>query len=178
MTKDMTLHLYFEDGWLAEDHECRSPHLLVHNCFDGGVTSKQTAGQAKLSETEEPVCDSFGPKNNGLSSVIVAGPLTVIAERIVRDGHHWQRRNASWHLGQLAGWLAGTEHILGRPGAQQCTRQRDQLVSGGERIRPRKRRDSRKSKDRRSNTPGRIRTCDLRFRKPLLYPLSYRRVLW
>ena len=22
---------------------------------------------------------------------------------------------------------------------------------------------------------GRIRTCDLRFRKPLLYPLSYRR---
>ncbi len=23
------------------------------------------------------------------------------------------------------------------------------------------------------NTPGRIRTCDLRFRKPLLYPLSY-----
>ena len=28
-----------------------------------------------------------------------------------------------------------------------------------------------------SNTPGRIRTCDLRFRKPLLYPLSYRRSL-
>src|SRR5579885_2611519 len=26
------------------------------------------------------------------------------------------------------------------------------------------------------STPGRIRTCDLRFRKPLLYPLSYRRV--
>ena len=25
------------------------------------------------------------------------------------------------------------------------------------------------------STPGRIRTCDLRFRKPLLYPLSYRR---
>ena len=24
------------------------------------------------------------------------------------------------------------------------------------------------------STPGRIRTCDLRFRKPLLYPLSYR----
>ena len=23
------------------------------------------------------------------------------------------------------------------------------------------------------NTLGRIRTCDLRFRKPLLYPLSY-----
>ena len=23
------------------------------------------------------------------------------------------------------------------------------------------------------NAPGRIRTCDLRFRKPLLYPLSY-----
>ena len=23
-------------------------------------------------------------------------------------------------------------------------------------------------------TPNRIRTCDLRFRKPLLYPLSYR----
>ncbi len=27
-----------------------------------------------------------------------------------------------------------------------------------------------------NSTPGRIRTCDLRFRKPLLYPLSYRRV--
>jgi hypothetical protein len=27
-----------------------------------------------------------------------------------------------------------------------------------------------------ASTPGRIRTCDLRFRKPLLYPLSYRRV--
>ena len=26
------------------------------------------------------------------------------------------------------------------------------------------------------STPGRIRTCDLRFRKPLLYPLSYRRI--
>jgi hypothetical protein len=26
-----------------------------------------------------------------------------------------------------------------------------------------------------SITPGRIRTCDLRFRKPLLYPLSYGR---
>lgn len=25
------------------------------------------------------------------------------------------------------------------------------------------------------STPGRIRTCDLRFRKPPLYPLSYRR---
>gem|GEM_PF-3623987 len=24
-----------------------------------------------------------------------------------------------------------------------------------------------------SNTPGRIRTCDPRFRKPMLYPLSY-----
>ena len=24
-----------------------------------------------------------------------------------------------------------------------------------------------------SNTPGRDRTCDRRFRKPLLYPLSY-----
>ena len=24
-----------------------------------------------------------------------------------------------------------------------------------------------------SSTPGRIRTCDLRFRKPSLYPLSY-----
>ncbi|MFM2093242.1 MAG: hypothetical protein RIS70_366, partial [Planctomycetota bacterium] len=23
------------------------------------------------------------------------------------------------------------------------------------------------------NTPGRIRTCDPRFRKPVLYPLSY-----
>jgi integrase len=29
----------------------------------------------------------------------------------------------------------------------------------------------------RKATPGRIRTCDLRFRKPLLYPLSYRRFL-
>ncbi len=26
------------------------------------------------------------------------------------------------------------------------------------------------------STPDRIRTCDLRFRKPLLYPLSYRGV--
>jgi len=26
------------------------------------------------------------------------------------------------------------------------------------------------------NTPGRVRTCDRRFRKPLLYPLSYERV--
>jgi hypothetical protein len=26
------------------------------------------------------------------------------------------------------------------------------------------------------STPGRIRTCDRRFRKPLLYPLSYERV--
>ena len=26
------------------------------------------------------------------------------------------------------------------------------------------------------STPGRNRTCDLRFRKPLLYPLSYRRI--
>lgn len=25
-----------------------------------------------------------------------------------------------------------------------------------------------------SGTPGRTRTCDTRFRKPLLYPLSYR----
>jgi hypothetical protein len=25
----------------------------------------------------------------------------------------------------------------------------------------------------RSGAPGRIRTCDTRFRKPLLYPLSY-----
>ena len=28
------------------------------------------------------------------------------------------------------------------------------------------------------STPGRIRTSDLRIRNPLLYPLSYRRVLW
>jgi hypothetical protein len=26
-----------------------------------------------------------------------------------------------------------------------------------------------------SRAPGRIRTCDLRIRSPLLYPLSYRR---
>ena len=30
------------------------------------------------------------------------------------------------------------------------------------------------SQKRTSNAPGRIRTCDLRFRKPMLYPLSYR----
>ena len=28
----------------------------------------------------------------------------------------------------------------------------------------------------RAGTPGRIRTCDLRIRSPLLYPLSYRRL--
>ena len=27
------------------------------------------------------------------------------------------------------------------------------------------------------NTPDRIRTCDPRFRKPVLYPLSYRGVV-
>ena len=29
----------------------------------------------------------------------------------------------------------------------------------------------------RAGTPGRIRTCDLRIRSPLLYPLSYRRMI-
>ena len=28
-----------------------------------------------------------------------------------------------------------------------------------------------------ASTPGRNRTCDIRFRKPVLYPLSYRRIL-
>src|SRR5690554_2625408 len=33
---------------------------------------------------------------------------------------------------------------------------------------------ARRAGDRFRNTPGRIRACDLRFRRPLLCPLSYR----
>src|SRR5262245_2272901 len=39
------------------------------------------------------------------------------------------------------------------------------------------RRTSERVQKRATNTPDRIRTCDPRFRKPVLYPLSYRGIL-